>query len=241
MFNGKIKFHESAADNIEFSELPRDRVLKLFVGMSFSRKAAEESSSNDDAENFVFDDDIVSEENRQDIISKLLGKKNTAIYDNTYDLTVADEYLYGDNNFENSTDEMEADTDFHELHAEFSQNDEIVPDIDFDNIPNTDEFDFKDDTKQDYSESIEFAVDIGDIAYEDEPSTMLNIDETDLIEQGIETTMEESEESFIDVSVVMRNAMQTTEWQCKFCGTINDGKFCEECGSSKETAEVKKD
>lgn len=237
-FNGKVKFHESAADNIEFSELPRDRMLKLFSGMSSSRKAVEEQEEDSDTTNFVFDDDIISEENRQDIISKLLGKKSTAVYDEVYDSEAADEFLYGDD-FNDAEEDDSVDIDEHDMHIEFSQNAEFSAEVELD--ISIDDLSFEvDESNDDVPGSVEYVVDTDDGAYDDDNVPTLNLDTLDLIDTGIQTTMEDSEESFVDVADVMRKAIQNPdEWQCKFCRTINDGKFCEECGSSKDIAELR--
>lgn len=230
-FNGKVKFHESAADNIEFSELPRDRILKLFAGMSTSRKAAETMDAPEETDDFVFDDDIVSSENKKDILSKLLGKKNSTVYDDTYDAAIADEFLY-QNNAENAADEDETNNPSQELHAEFDTDNDIDMDFEIDTNINTDDFY----EEQDLSDAYEDGSVFNDIEDTDTLPT-IEIDERDFIEPGIDMNMEESEDSFVDVSEVMKNAITNTEeWQCKFCQTINDGKFCEECGAAKESA-----
>lgn len=117
VFNGKVKFHESAAEHIEFTELPRERVLKLFAGMSSSRKAAEGLETDIDTDGFVFDDDIIEDsDHRKDIISKLLGKKTPVVYDSDYDGSMNDSFLqdeiYGDlDDAEDDIEESQADFD----------------------------------------------------------------------------------------------------------------------------------
>lgn len=245
-FNGKVKFHESEADDVTFTELPRDKVLKLFVGMGSAR---EESPDYKEDENYVFDDDIVSEQSRQDIISKLFGKKKYAecVSDNVPEAAEIENYLYS------SLDEDE------------NVSDDILENIEDDSSQLKFAVEFKCDVEQQALNNVEhdeLAEFLAESEFEEESelcvlgadndiqSDILSYREQEfienpnhdqfqndsLIEDDITATGENLSE-YIDISDIMLEVISgTEEWQCKFCKTINDGKFCEECGSPKEKA-----
>lgn len=244
-FNGKVKFHESEADNITFSELPRDRILNLFVGMGTSRA---ENPDYADTDNYVFDDDIISEENRQDIISRLLGKRPTAAYEAGVDSSEIEKYLFS------ASDEIEK-TEDNDFESEISEKDPSKLGMVFyvDSSPDSQNATEQEDIT-DISEISEFDEiadmtslgedgDIQGIIQVYREHELAEIEETIECEQEYGDIVEAAEiiasgvdlNECIDISDIAKEAIiGSDKWQCRFCKTINDGRYCEECGSPKE-------